>query len=156
MTRRRVRLAGLGGLAVLWLLWSGGAPAGARPSGLAHGPVEAATQSAASLELVRQTTWVHPGEAYTVDVRVTGAPAGATLALVVHDLLGSRAEFRETLDGELGGTEHAVAPQALYRLDNADVRASTLVTVTNGALANSASWVKLSSDDASNPIADGR
>ena len=88
MTRRRVRLAGLVGLAVLWLLWSGGAPAGARPSGLAHGPVEAATQSAPSLELVRQTTWVHPGEAYTVDVRVTGAPAGATLDLVVHDCSG--------------------------------------------------------------------
>ena len=48
------------------------------------------------------------------------------------------------------GTE-AVAPQALYRLDNADVRASTLVTVTAGGLANTTSWVKLSSDDTSNP-----
>jgi hypothetical protein len=48
------------------------------------------------------------------------------------------------------GTE-AVAPQALYRLDNADAPASTLVTVTNGALTNASSWVKLSSDDASNP-----
>lgn len=48
------------------------------------------------------------------------------------------------------GTE-AVASQALYRLDNADVRASTLVGVTNGSLANTSSWIKLSSDDASNP-----
>ncbi|HEU0171624.1 MAG TPA: DUF6049 family protein [Acidimicrobiales bacterium] len=116
MIRRRVRLAGLVGLVLLGLLGSGGAPAGARPSGLPHDPVGSATQAAPSLELVRQTPWVHPGEAYTVDLRVTGAPAGATLELVVHDLVGSRAEFREALDGELGGTEHTVAPQAVDAL----------------------------------------
>jgi len=48
------------------------------------------------------------------------------------------------------GTE-TVATQALYRLDNADVRSSTLVTTANGALTNTSSWIKLSSDDASNP-----
>ena len=48
------------------------------------------------------------------------------------------------------GTE-SVAAQALYRLDNADVRASTLVSVTNGVMANTGSWLKLSSDDTSNP-----
>ena len=48
------------------------------------------------------------------------------------------------------GTE-AVAPQALYRLDNANVSASALVTTANGVLGNTSAWVKLSSDDSSNP-----
>lgn len=42
--------------------------------------------------------------------------------------------------------------QALYRLDNADVRASTLVTGSGAAVANTASWIKLTSDD---PTKDG-
>jgi hypothetical protein len=116
VNRRRVRLAGLVGFVLLGLLGSGSAPAGARPSVLPRDPVGPATQPAPSLELVRQTSWVHPGEAYTVDLGVTEAPAGATLDLVVHDLLGTRAEFREALDGELGGTEHEVAPQAVDTL----------------------------------------
>jgi hypothetical protein len=48
------------------------------------------------------------------------------------------------------GTE-SVTPQGLYRLDNADVGASTLVTGSGTALANTSSWRRLSSDDASNP-----
>jgi hypothetical protein len=48
------------------------------------------------------------------------------------------------------GTE-AVAPQGLYRLDDADVTASTLVTGAGAALANTGAWRKLSSDDASQP-----
>jgi hypothetical protein len=48
------------------------------------------------------------------------------------------------------GTE-AVAPQALYRLDDADVAAATLVTGAGAALANTASWRKLSSDDTTQP-----
>jgi hypothetical protein len=48
------------------------------------------------------------------------------------------------------GTE-AVAPQALYRLDNADVAASTLVSGSGTALANTSAWQKLSSDDSSSP-----
>ncbi len=46
-----------------------------------------------------------------------------------------------------------IGPQALYRLDNADVPASSLV-VTDAAgtpQANTASWTKLSSDDANSP-----
>jgi len=46
------------------------------------------------------------------------------------------------------GTE-SVAPQALYRLDNADVAASTLVSGTSTTLTNSGAWLKLSSDDTS-------
>jgi hypothetical protein len=48
------------------------------------------------------------------------------------------------------GTE-AVAPQALYRLDNASVPASALVTGSGASLANTAAWLNLSSDVQSNP-----
>jgi hypothetical protein len=48
------------------------------------------------------------------------------------------------------GTE-SVAPQALYRLDNADVPAATLVTGAGPALANTTAWIKLSSDSQSQP-----
>jgi hypothetical protein len=42
--------------------------------------------------------------------------------------------------------------QALYRLDNADVPASTLVTTgSGGALSNTAAWLKLSSNNTSQP-----
>jgi hypothetical protein len=75
---------------------------GAVPAGAAR------RQAAASIEIVDQTTWVHRGERFDVDVRVTGAPAGAALRLVVHDRLESRSEFRDTLDGELGGVEEAL------------------------------------------------
>jgi hypothetical protein len=44
------------------------------------------------------------------------------------------------------GTANA-ASQALYRLDNADVRAASLVTGSGASLTNTASWIKLSSDD---------
>ena len=48
------------------------------------------------------------------------------------------------------GTE-TVNDQSLYRLDNADVPASTLVTGPPAALANSAAWIKLSSNDQTEP-----
>jgi hypothetical protein len=41
----------------------------------------------------------------------------------------------------------STSTQALYRLDNADVRAATLVTGTGANLTNTASWLKLSSDN---------
>jgi Family of unknown function (DUF6049) len=116
VTRRRARLAGLVGLVLLGVVTAAGAPAAARPSAPAGATSGWAAQPAPTLELVRQTPWVHPGEAYSVDLRVNRAPVDATLDLVVHDLLGSRAEFRDSLDGELGGTEHAVAPQPLDAL----------------------------------------
>jgi hypothetical protein len=48
------------------------------------------------------------------------------------------------------GTE-AVAPQSLYRLDNAGVPASQLVTGSGAALSNTTAWLKLSSDDTAQP-----
>jgi Family of unknown function (DUF6049) len=73
-------------------------------------------QPAPSIELVGQTTWVHSGEPFDVSVRVTGAPAGAALRLVVHDRLESRsgeAGFRDTLDGDLGGIERTLPAEPL-------------------------------------------
>jgi Family of unknown function (DUF6049) len=71
----------------------------------------AARQAAPALELVGQPAFVHRGEPYTVDVDVTGAPTGATLDMVVHELLQSRQQFRTTLEGELGDVEHRVEQQ---------------------------------------------
>jgi hypothetical protein len=48
------------------------------------------------------------------------------------------------------GTD-ALAPQALYRLDNADVPAASLVTGGGPGVVNTAAWIKLSSDDSSEP-----
>ena len=48
------------------------------------------------------------------------------------------------------GTD-AVAPQALYRLDNADVAAASVVTGSGAAAVNTSAWVKLSSDDSGEP-----
>jgi hypothetical protein len=76
----------------------------------------AAAQQATTVELMRQPTWVRPGDPYDVEVRVTAPPAGAALDLVVHDRLESRREFRDTLGGELGGSELAVPAQPLTDL----------------------------------------
>jgi hypothetical protein len=84
------------------LSWVGSGPVGAVP-----------LQAAPSIELVDQTTWVHSGERFEVNARVTGAPAGAALRLVVHDPLKSRAGFRDTLDGDLGGVEQALPADPL-------------------------------------------
>ncbi len=81
------------------------------------GPAEAAPQQAGpSIEVVDQTTWVRAGDDFEVNVRVTGAPAGAALELVVHDRLESRADFQDTLDGDLGGVERELDPQPLASL----------------------------------------
>lgn len=48
------------------------------------------------------------------------------------------------------GTE-AVAPQGVYRLDNADVPASTLVSGTLASLSNTPAWLALSSDSTAQP-----
>jgi hypothetical protein len=45
----------------------------------------------------------------------------------------------------------AAATQGLYRLDNADVPASTLVTGSGAAVANSSAWISLTSTDPSHP-----
>jgi hypothetical protein len=48
------------------------------------------------------------------------------------------------------GTE-SLAPQSLYRLDNADVPAASLVNTSGIGLVNTAAWEKMSSDDLANP-----
>ncbi len=70
-------------------------------------------QAVPSIELVDQTTWVHSGERFEVNLRVSGAPAGAALQPVVHDRLESRSGFQDTLDGDLGGTEATLDPEPL-------------------------------------------
>jgi Family of unknown function (DUF6049) len=100
---RCVAAVGAAVAAALVVVFSiGGGPAGAVPR-----------QAAASIELVDQTTWVHRGERFEVSARVTGAPAGAALRLVVHDRLESRSGFRDTLDGDLGGVEEALPADPL-------------------------------------------
>lgn len=86
-------------------------PAPAAGAGTGTGP--GGQPALASVELVDQSTWVRPGDPFTVRVRVTDAPPGATLDMVVHDRLESREEFRRTLEGELGGTELTVPAQPL-------------------------------------------
>jgi hypothetical protein len=83
-------------------------------SSVGTGPVAAVPrQAAVSIELVDQTTWVHSGERFEVNVRVTGAPAGAALQLVVHNRLETRSGFRDTLGGDLGGAERTLDPEPL-------------------------------------------
>ncbi|MEZ5318310.1 MAG: hypothetical protein R2752_12995 [Vicinamibacterales bacterium] len=53
------------------------------------------------------------------------------------------------------GTE-TVSTQALYRLDNADVPAATLVQGSGAALVNTAAWLKLTSDDTGSPASTSR
>jgi hypothetical protein len=48
------------------------------------------------------------------------------------------------------GTE-ATAPQSLYRVDNADVPAATLVTGAGASATNTGAWIRLSSNSSSNP-----
>jgi hypothetical protein len=62
---------------------------------------------------------VHAGERFEVNVRVTGAPVGAALRLVVHDRLESRSGFRDTLDGDLGDIERSLDPEPLASLGSA-------------------------------------
>ena len=45
----------------------------------------------------------------------------------------------------------SVDDQALYRLDNADVPASTLVTGSGASLSNTGAWIRLTSNSVSNP-----
>jgi Family of unknown function (DUF6049) len=73
-------------------------------------------QAATAVELVEQSTWLHAGDEFHVRVRLTGAPAGASLRLVVHDRLVSRAEFQGTLEGELGGVDATLPARPLAEL----------------------------------------
>ncbi len=93
MTRGRARgLAAAALAAVVLAVVLAAAPA----TGAAPG------QGAPEVALVGQTTWVHRGERFDVEVQVTGAPADAALRLVVHEAPSARQDFRRTLEGELG------------------------------------------------------
>jgi hypothetical protein len=106
MRRRRVgpvrAVAAVVGAAFVVLSLVGTGPVGAAPR-----------QAAPSIELLDQTIWVHSGDRFEVSARVTGAPAGGALRLVVHDRLESRSGFRDTLDGDLGDVEQALPAEPL-------------------------------------------
>lgn len=105
----RLRRAAAAALGVPLALAAGALPAGAAPAQEAP----PAGPGAVTVELVDQPAWVRPGDLFDVQVRVSGAPAGTTLDMVVHERLESRAEFRATLDGDLGGEQLRVPPQPL-------------------------------------------
>ena len=106
------RLSGIGLLcavvpaALVAFFWVGTAPAGA-----------VTRQATPSIELVDQTTWVNSGDRFEVSARVTDAPAGAALRLVVYDRLESRSGFRDTLDGDLGRVEQTLPAEPLAASD---------------------------------------
>ncbi len=67
--------------------------------------------------------------------------------LAMFDLTVSNGKTRMYV---YNGTE-AVAPQGMYRLDNADVPAASLVTGTGAAVVNTSAWIALSSDSSAQP-----
>jgi hypothetical protein len=79
------------------------APPGSAAAGASSQPVP-------TIELVSQPTWVREGDRFTVGVDISGAPAGATLDMIVYDPPTSREEFRETLTGELGDELQVIDP----------------------------------------------
>src|SRR4029453_12235235 len=89
---RLLAACGLAGLVALLLFGLLAPAAGARPR----------QAGGAALTLVDQNTWLHDGEAFGATVRVTGAPAGASLRVVAHGALETRRDFEESLAGELG------------------------------------------------------
>lgn len=113
--RRPLRLAAATALGVPLALAAGVVAAGAAPT---QEPPPAGA-GAVTVELVDQPAWVRPGDPFDVEVRVSGAPEGATVDMVVHDRLESRAEFRATLDGDLGVEQLRVPPQPLAAVPGA-------------------------------------
>jgi hypothetical protein len=102
-------------------------------SSVGPGPVGAVPlQAAPSIELVDQTTRVHSGDRFEVTARVTGAPAGSALRLVVHDRLQSRSGFRDTLDGDLGGVEETMPAEPLAASGSGSGTFSTGFVVGDG------------------------
>jgi len=94
-------------------------------------PAPASAQPAPTIELVSQTTWVHPGERFDVRTQLSAAPVDASVRLVVHRAPGSRQDFRRTLDGELGG----VLASGTVRQPIAELPAGPGGTVTVGFVA---------------------
>jgi hypothetical protein len=128
-TSQVTRLVGRLAVAVVVVVVVPGAGAGQalavpRPwSGGAGAPSSAA---APTIELVRQPAYVHDDEPFTVEVRLSEPPVGAALAMVVHDRLQSRQQFRTTLAGELGGVAEAIDAQPLDALARGPAGSVTL------------------------------
>ena len=76
----------------------------------------ASNQAPPTIQLVEQTNWLHAGDQFQVSVRVSDAPPGAELQLVVHERLQSRAQFRDTLDGDLGDVDVVLDRRPLTEL----------------------------------------
>jgi hypothetical protein len=87
---------------------------------LATGAGPAHAQAGTTITLEDQVTWLRPGEPFTADVRVARAPAGATVQVVAHEALGSRAQFEESVGGDPGRTVHRTDPQPLAAVTGAD------------------------------------
>lgn len=104
MTRLGRRFVAALGLALATLVGTGVSPA----TGSAAAPAQAAT----SIELVSPPAWVHDGDPYQTRVRVSGAPAGATVDMVVYDAVETRRRFHRTLDGELTEERFSLPEQA--------------------------------------------
>lgn len=104
------RIAAAVGIVLVFLVLTAAGPTAAAPGAVGS----TGRQAAPTLELVGQPTWVRPGEPFDVEVQVTGAPAGATIDMQVHDLLESRNAFRAALDDdELGDVRHPVVARPL-------------------------------------------
>ncbi|HET9292565.1 MAG TPA: hypothetical protein VFQ49_15950, partial [Actinomycetes bacterium] len=88
------------------------------PAGLVLGfaAAPAGAQVPPQVELVEQTTWVHPGDRFDLRLQVTGAPADAAVRLVVHESPRSRQGLRATLDGDLGDVVSPGSRQPLASL----------------------------------------
>jgi len=69
--------------------------------------------TAAQVTLLDQTTWSEPGGTFGVRVRVTAAPAGSSIRLVLHDQLTSRQAFEDSVAGTVSGDVTAMPAQPL-------------------------------------------
>jgi hypothetical protein len=59
----------------------------------------AAQSAAPTFVLARQSPWVAPGGGFVMNLDATNVPAGAQVALTVHDALQSRTAFDASVDG---------------------------------------------------------
>ncbi len=80
---------------------------------------ETTADDAPRLFLERQTTWVAPGDPYTVSVSATGdLPTGAVVEAEVHEVTASRSDFAaQAAGGELGDVIGDVGARPLSAAD---------------------------------------